>query len=352
MKKLSWFNKFMLLLNIVLTVVTFIAYVLPFLAPKIFPILAVLTLFLPVILFVNLMFFLYWSIQIKRQMLLSGIVLLIGFTFINKTYKFRDDTKIAPSEFSIMSYNVRLFNKFGWSEKETVPIEISDFVKEQNPDFLCIQEYSETKYFDYSNYKYQYFLKKGTKIKTGQAIFSKHKIINTGEIVFPNSDNSAIFADIKVKKDTFRLYSIHLESLRITTDVSEINKDINIINQQKSGKIFKQISKGFKNQQLQSELIIAHKKLCKYPIIICGDMNNSAFSYVYQNISGGLQDAFVIAGKGLGKTYNFKYYPARIDYILADKRFSIQRFDNFTDVVDSDHFPIIMKFSLANKQQL
>lgn len=342
----------MLLLNIVLTVVTFIAYVLPLLAPKIFPILAVLTLFLPVILFVNLLFFLYWSIQIKRQMLLSGIVLLIGFTFINKTYKFRDDTKIAPSEFSIMSYNVRLFNKFGWSEKETVPIEISDFVKEQNPDFLCIQEYSETKYFDYSNYKYQYFLKKGTKIKTGQAIFSKHKIINTGEIVFPNSDNSAIFADIKVKKDTFRLYSIHLESLRITTDVSEINKDINIINQQKSGKIFKQISKGFKNQQLQSELIIADKKLCKYPIIICGDMNNSAFSYVYQNISGGLQDAFVIAGKGLGKTYNFKYYPARIDYILADKRFSIQRFENFTDVVDSDHFPIIMKFSLANKQQL
>ncbi len=346
MKKLSWFNKLMFFLNMVLSVLTLLAYVLPFLPPEIFPILAVLTLFLPVIMFVNLLFFAYWAIQIKRQMLLSGIVLLIGFTFINKTYKFRDDQKIAPSEFSIMSYNVRLFNKFGWSEKETVPIEISDFVKEQNPDFLCIQEYSETKHFDYSNFPYQYFLKKGAKIKTGQAIFSKYKIVNSGEIVFPNSDNSTIYADVKIKKDTIRIYSIHLESLKITNDVVEINKDINIIDKQKSNKIFLQISKGFKNQQLQAELIIAHKKECKFPVVICGDMNNSAFSYVYRNISKNLQDSFVVAGKGFGKTYSFQYYPARIDYIFADKRFSIQRFDNFTEIVDSDHFPIIMKFSM------
>ena len=282
-------------------------------------------------------------------MLLSGIVLLIGFTFINKTYRFRDESKIVASNFSVMSYNVRLFNKFGWSEKETVPVEISDFVKEQNPDFLCIQEYSESNQFDYSLYPYKYNLKKGARIKTGQAIFSKYKIINSGEIVFPNSDNSTIYADVKIKNDTIRIYSIHLESLKITSDVSEINADINEIDKKKSGRMFRQISKGFKNQQLQSELIMEHKKLCKYPIIICGDMNNSAFSYVYRNVCGELQDAFVTAGNGFGKTYNFKYYPARIDYIFADKRFAIQRFDNFTDIVDSDHFPIIMKFSFTDK---
>lgn len=346
MNNLSWFNKLVFFINMVLAVLTFVAYILPFLAPKIFPLLAVLTLFLPVILFVNVLFFIYWTIQLKRQMFLSGIVLLVGTTFVNKTYAIRDNEKIAKTEFSVLSYNVRLFNKFGWSEKETVPIEISDFVKEQNPDFVCIQEYSETKYFDSSTFPYKHFLKKGSKIKTGQAIFSKYKIVNSGEIVFPNSTNNTIYVDIKIKKDTIRLYSIHLESLRISTDVSEINNDINIIDKQKSGKIFRQISKGFKNQQLQSELILAHKKSCTYPIILCGDMNNSAFSYVYRNIRGDLQDAFVIAGKGFGKTYNFKYYPARIDYIFADKRFDIQQFDNFTDIVDSDHFPIVMKFNI------
>ena len=78
MKKLSWFNKLMLFFNIVLTVLTFIAYILPFLAPKIFPILSVFTLVLPLMLVFNFLFFMYWLIQMKRQMLLSGIVLLLG----------------------------------------------------------------------------------------------------------------------------------------------------------------------------------------------------------------------------------------------------------------------------------
>ena len=42
MKKLSWFNKVMYGFNIVITVLTFVAYVLPFLAPKMFPLLSVL----------------------------------------------------------------------------------------------------------------------------------------------------------------------------------------------------------------------------------------------------------------------------------------------------------------------
>lgn len=339
------------MLNVLIVITTIIAYILPFLAPKVFPILSVLTLFLPMILFANLLFFIYWAIQIKRQMFLSGIALLIGITFINKTYAIRDDAKIAKTDYAVLSYNVRLFNKFKWSEKETVPVEISDFVKEQNPDFICIQEYSESPYFDHSKYPYKYFLNQGNIIKSGQAIFSKFKIINSGEIVFPNSANSAVFVDIKVKNDTIRLYSIHLESLKITVDVSEINKDINIIDQQKSVRIFRQISKGFKSQQLQSELIMAHQKSCPYPIILCGDMNNSAFSFVYQNIRGDLQDAFVVAGKGFGKSYNFKYYPARIDYIFADKKFDIQRFDNFTNIVDSDHYPIVMRFNIKESTE-
>jgi hypothetical protein len=32
--------------------------------------------------------FIYWGFQFKKRMILSGIVLLIGITFINKFYKF------------------------------------------------------------------------------------------------------------------------------------------------------------------------------------------------------------------------------------------------------------------------
>src|SRR6478736_4003485 len=347
MRDLSWFNKIMFFFNIVLAMATFIGYALPFLAPKLFPILAVLTLLLPMLLILNLLFFGYWLIQFKRQILLSGLVLLMGITFINKFYKFSSkDLPVDNKDFKVMSYNVRLFNKFGWSDKETVPIEISDFVKENDPDILCIQEYSKTPDFDYKRYKHKFILSKGKKIKTGQAIFSKFKIINTGDIAFPNSNNNSIFADIKKGKDTIRVYCIHLQSIKISPDVNEISEDIQGINQRKSEVIFRRISKAFKQQQLQAEIIMNHKKDCKYPIIICGDMNNSAFSYVYRNIKGKLKDSFEEAGKGFGATYKFKYYPARIDYIFADETMEVKQFESFPEFQNSDHYPIMAKLSM------
>jgi hypothetical protein len=122
MKNLSWFNKAMFFFNIVLTVLTFVAYILPFLAPKLFPILSVLTLILPFMLILNLLFFIYWGIQMKRQILLSSVVLLMGITFINKFYKF-STTDLPPSDndFTVMSYNVRLFNLYKWIERDDVP---------------------------------------------------------------------------------------------------------------------------------------------------------------------------------------------------------------------------------------
>jgi endonuclease/exonuclease/phosphatase family metal-dependent hydrolase len=341
MRKLSWFNKMMFFFNIVLTVLTIVGYVLPFLAPKTFPLLSVLTLFLPMMLIINLLFFIYWGIQFKQQVLLSGLVLLLGITFINKFYKFSSSEFDAKStDLKVMSYNVRLFNKFEWSDKRTVPVEISDFVKSKTPDILCIQEFSNAAEFDYSNFPYKFILSKGNKIKTGQAIFSNFPIINSGEIVFPKSNNSVIFADLKREKDTIRVYNMHLQSIKITPDVNELNDDIQGIDQKKSERMLKRMSKAFKVQQQQAEILMEHKANCTYPIIICGDMNNSAFSYVYRVIRGDLQDTFEEAGNGFGKTYDFKYYPARIDYIFADKKFKVKYFQNFPEVVDSDHFPI------------
>ena len=351
MKNLSWFNKFMFFLNIVLTVLTVVGYVLPFMAPKIFPFLSVLTLFLPMLLIFNFLFFVYWGIQMKRQVLLSTVVLLLGITFISKFYKFSEGNSPAEdSDFKLLSYNVRLFNKFEWSDKETVPIEISDFIKENDPDIIAIQEFSSAKEFDYSRYRFQHIVSRGDMIKTGQAILSKFKIINQGEIIFPGSYNNVIYADILKGTDTIRIYSMHLESIKISPDVTVINDDVNTIDQQKSERMFKRISIAFEAQQQQAESIREHKKSCKYPIIICGDMNNSAFSYVYRVIKGDLQDSFEEAGSGFGKTYDFTYFPARIDYIFADQTIQVKKFRSFPEIIDSDHFPIMATLSIKKEE--
>jgi endonuclease/exonuclease/phosphatase family metal-dependent hydrolase len=343
MKKLSWFNKAMWFFNIALTVLTVIAYVLPFLAPKVFPFFSVLTLILPLFLILNGLFFVYWAIQLRRQVVLSGLVLLMGITFINKFYKFSAvNLPESEKDFTVMSYNVRLFNLFRWLDNDHLVDDIRTFINEQNPDILCLQEYSEGAHIDLKVYPNQYIMMAGDRIKTGHGILSKFPIIDKGKIDFPNSNNNAVFADIKKGRDTVRVYSIHLQSIRITPDVDEINNE-GAIDQKKSGIIFRRISAAFREQQQQAEIIMNHQKDCPYPIIICGDMNNSPFSYVYRSVKGNLQDTFEEGGNGFGQTYHFKYYPARIDYIFADKKMKVKEFRNYPDFLRSDHYPILTR---------
>ena len=186
----------------------------------------------------------------------------------------------------------------------------------------------------------------GEQIKTGQAIFSKFPIIEQGKIVFPNSNNNVVYADIKKGKDIIRVYNMHLQSIKISPDVNEISENIDVINKEKSQMMFIRISKAFKQQQEQAEILKENLKDCPYPVIICGDMNNSAFSYVYRIIKGGLNDAFEEEGKGFGQTYRFRYYPARIDYIFADNKMKVKQFETFPEFDNSDHFPIMAKLSL------
>lgn len=347
MKELSWFSKSIFTLNIALAIMTFLAYVLPFLAPKLFPILSVLTLILPLFLILNSLFFIFWLLQFKKQFILSALVLLLGITFINKFYKFSStDLPKEEQDFVVMSYNVRLFNLFKWLDDDDVSEEILKFVNEKNPDILCIQEYSTSTTIDLKVYPYKYIYMHGKKIKTGQAIFSKYPILDEGYLELPHSNNSVVFADIKKGKDIIRVYNMHMQSIKISPDVNEISDNIEELNQDKSQILLKRISRAFSKQQQQAEIIKNHKKECDYPIIICGDMNNSAYSYVYRSVKGDLLDCFEEAGEGFGSTYNFKYYPARIDYIFADNKMKVKSFENFPEFVNSDHYPIITRLSM------
>lgn len=342
---MSFISKTMLFFNVVLAITTLMAYLLPFLAPKWFPFLSVLTLFLPFFLVLNLMFFLFWLIQFKKYIFVSGLVLLLGITFINKFYNLQaTELPKSDKDFTIMSYNVRLFNKFNWYQKANIPAQIAQFVADKNPDILCIQEYSDLEKTKFSDYKYQQIFKEGENIIVGNAIFSKYKIIDKGVINFPNSTNNAVYADIIKEKDTLRVYSMHLQSIKISTDIED--EKIQKINESKTKYIFRKISDAFTKQQEQALLLKAHYSDCKFKKIICGDMNNSAFSFVYRTIKGSMQDTFEASGAGFGKTYNFKYYPARIDYIFADKTIQVKSFETLNEFYNSDHFPLISRLEI------
>lgn len=341
MKNLGTINKIIYLTNILVALVLFLAFVLPFLPPKTFSALSVLNLGVPFLILCNVLFFLYWLFRVKKQLILSLTVLVIGQIVFGSLYKFSPSKRVEnPNNFKVMNYNVRLFNLFDWIPEKDIDTQIVEFVKKEAPAILCIQDYHPRKNNDLAFFKYKYEHLSGNKIKHGQAIFSQFPIINSGSVEFPNTSNNAIFADIVKGKDTIRIYNVHLESLRINTQIDSLTRE-------KSERLFNRVSSTFMMQQSQTELLLKHKSESGYKTIICSDLNNTSFSYVYRKIKGNLNDTFKSAGNGFGRTYDFKFFPVRIDYIFADPAFTVNGFKAYNQHL-SDHYPITATLSLAD----
>lgn len=338
MKQLKLFDKFVFFFNSIAALLLLLSFILPYFEPKKFAFLSVLSLTVPFLILLNILFIVYWLFKIKKQLLLSLIILLIGYKYLTSLYKFSASKNIDDSEnISVMNYNVRLFNVFKWIPEDGIEQKIVDFINEKQPDILSIQEYRRDEKINFPGYnKFEEI--SGDKVKNGQAILSKFPIVNSGSIEFPDTYNNAIFIDVVKGKDTIRVYNVHLQSMKIDANGGALTTE-------NSENLFRSVSKTFTMQQSQTELFLKHKKECPYKMIICGDFNNTAYSYVYKEIKGDLQDAFVEAGNGFGRTFDFKFFPVRIDFILVDEAFKINSFKTL-DVKLSDHYPITSRVKI------
>jgi endonuclease/exonuclease/phosphatase family metal-dependent hydrolase len=228
-----------------------------------------------------------------------------------------------------------MFNHWKWLEEEDIEKKIISFVEDKDPDVLVLQEnMSLPKYI--LDFPYKYIEKKYAKGRFGMAIYSKLPIINQGSLKLKNTANNIIFADIVRKKDTIRVYNLHLQSLNISPDKENFGKE-------NSEKLIKSLKNRFKQQAEQTELFLAHEKNWKGKKIVCGDFNNTAYSWVYNQVSENKKDAFIEAGKGFGKTFKYPF-PMRIDFIFSDKNASINQFNSFSEKY-SDHYPILARIN-------
>lgn len=288
---------------------------------------------MPVLILINIIFFFYWLLRRKKQFLLSFLVLLLGYQHVFSFYKFSSKKEMKTvAALSLLSYNVRLFNAYEWIKDEGIAAKIGGFIKKKNPDILCLQEFYYEKESMFNQYPYKYIKYKTKNQKTGQAIFSKYPITARGSLEFPDTGNNAIYADIIKGKDTIRVYNLHLESFHIIPDTENIS-------QENSGRLLKRMGISIAVQQKQATIFNIHQQKCKYKKIVCGDFNNTQYSNIYKKIKGTMKDSFEEAGSGFGKTFDFKYFPMRIDFILVDKKVKVMSHENFKEKY-SDHFPI------------
>ncbi|MBK7885081.1 MAG: endonuclease/exonuclease/phosphatase family protein [Chitinophagaceae bacterium] len=188
----------------------------------------------------------------------------------------------------------------------------------------------------------------------GIIIFSKYPIIKKRIISgYPNNYNSTFqYADIVKGTDTFRVFNVHLQSLRLSrTNLNYINKpSINGDEDlEKSKSLISKLKNGFIKRQLQADRIRSEMEKSPYPNIVCGDFNDVPNSYAYSAIGKGMKNAFVEKGSGMGRTFTGISPTLRIDNIFVDKRFDVEQFTRIKRNL-SDHYPIIADVKKVNKE--
>ena len=295
---------------------------------------SVLNLFIPIVVLINLSLFTYWLIKMKWPFLLFMIAFLIGYGEWSLLYQFpKTSIRKSSSTFSVMSFNVRLFNAYNWIEKKDIPLKIEAFIRDKNPDVICFQEYSKNEAPRFEGYDYKYIQPTRNIGKSPLAIYSKFPILSQGYIDFKESTNSGSYVDLSFRNKRFRVYNLHLESFRITEADSLLSNPYSKEFQVKFDDVFKkqltQIDQ-FNQVELEND----------FPSVICTDLNNTQFSKTYKALALNRQDAFTEAGKGLGETFYFSSFPLRIDFILTDKSFIVNSLEVYREDL-SDHYPII-----------
>lgn len=351
----------------IIVLYTLVVYALTYWTPSSHWVAGFMMMSLPVLILIHLAFLVLWLVVSPRRAIVTLLVLLAGWPFLKRTYhpNFSASRSLAAVPDSLPKKNLTVLNynvfSFGWykyrHEKDQARVEeFKTWMGQQDADVLCLQEYfshADMKDFGFTElltkkgYIHQAFLlqKSSPSGKFGLALFSKYPILATRDTLF-SGQNGLLKADIVWKKDTVRIINVHLYSM--TLQLSELVHAPDYEKKKHEAKYaFRQLRRGFETRAQEIKPLQQWIRASPYPIVVCGDFNDTPYGYVYGRMSGWLANAFEERGKGFGFTYNRLPYFIRIDnQFYDDKRLQLTEFRTLRDVPYSDHYPLIGLYSL------
>lgn len=289
--------------------------------------------------------------------ILAGWFMLIDYWTININTAGTDTKK----KIKVMSYNVRLFDLYNWPHNKETRNKIFDVLKEESPDILCFQEFYANdrntfntldtllEFQKAKNYHLEYANVDTSKDHYGLATFTSYPIINKGKVnILAENMNACIYTDVNINNDTIRIYNMHLQSVHLST-IRYTDKnyfETKEVYEHDAGNIFKRLSSAFSKRAMQADMIAEHISKCRYPVILCADLNDTPSSYTYRTVKGELKDVFKEAGMGFGATYAGKIPFLRIDYIFHSSSFAARYFNIIPEKL-SDHYPLCCSLDMG-----
>jgi endonuclease/exonuclease/phosphatase family metal-dependent hydrolase len=361
------------LFTVVVALLTIISAQVSIVSPASFWYVAVMGLFFPHLMLINIVLLIVWTLRRRRTVLwpLLAVILSVGrfpeyFQF-NAVEMPRIYDENSKPPLKVMSFNVRLFDLYNWTNSAETRSSIFGFFDKEQPEILCLQEYFNSTGPNFHNTndlkavlkaKYAHIEYPITLYGTeswGIATLSSFPIINKGVLYFDEKTaNICIFSDIAAHGDTIRVYNCHLQSVRFRDEDYRFFKDLGEGQEEmerlrRTGKIISRLKRAYIKRASQADMIAEHIENCPYPVILCGDFNDTPSSYTYQTIAEKLDDSFIESGSGTGTSYAGPLPGLRIDYLLHSTDFAAFGFTT-SPVRLSDHFPIMATLIMKTEE--
>ena len=347
--KIARFSSFMKVLTIMCLLSLLFAYLCPYVHPETFWILPFFGLAYPIIVCCTLLFLVYWAFLKSRWFFIVLGILLIGGNLHFRTFSLNFSPEVAgksDTTWRIMSYNVRLFDVYNESKEERYANRnaIIAYIEEMQPDVLCFQEFYHQdaptsfstkdtliRLLKIKDYQERYSHKLKGRQNFGICMLSKYPMIARGDVTFETgqTDNYCVFADIVKGKDTIRFYNIHLQSIKLQkTDYAVFGEENKQAGEEKStfSLLMEKLRIAYPKRADQARKVVEHMESSPYPVVICGDFNDTPLSYVYNQFNKLLVDSFRETSTGIGVTYAGKVPAGRIDYIFHTPNLAAQNF--------------------------
>ena len=310
---------------------------------------AMMVFILPILIVINLVLLVYWLVR-KRWIhaLIPVITVACCIPYMGTLFQFRSLDKGADAKkgLKIASYNVAMF---GRETSGFIAQDILAEMRRQKVDVLCMQEYNEISGDKHNSDSYKEYF---PHMKTGRddmVIFSRYPIKDSKTMLFDDTNNSAMWADIDVNGEQIRVFNVHLQTTGVNRTLHQAARLRSNNFEVQDNKLFEALMGNYMLGMMfrvgQAVTVANEKRQSEKPVILCGDFNDVPYSYVYNTMLGNMVDGFKECGSGLMYTMRDSKKPVRIDYIFHDQ--SLKGLSYYRgDLTTSDHFPIFMKIAL------
>ena len=323
--------------------VSILCYLSVLISPTAFWPVVFLSYAIPGVLVFNVIILIVLAFKRSRSLIIPLIALVLGIPFILISFSYRGKLSAKGSEISVLSFNAKLFRKH--NSYSSFSFDMIDWVARDTSQIKCIQEYCSstwtrldvTQQVKAQGY-YAHTFK--SKIKNsihdlGLATFSRYNIINSGIIWEDSTLNAAIFSDIDLGKDTIRVYNVHLASMGL--NLSEFRWKNNYARKIKT--LISKLKNGAAKRSSQIDILVTHTLSSPHPYIICGDFNETPYSYNYFRLKSNFYNTFEKAGNGFGFSSNSVLFFLRIDHQFYSSGITPINYVVDRSMGISDHFP-------------